>query len=386
MSTWSLQRYKHIGRNQGFPDDVINTSAEVLDRIHKKNPSVAKILTLRHLSELSDISYLYLRSAVHNNQNLYKKAVLKKQSKPQRAKRTIYIPTSELADLQRWLHHNVLRQCDVHPRSFAYSQGSHPIFAASEHSACEWLIKLDITDFFHSISESSVYKVFRGIGYTKLLSFELARLTTIRSAYDYLPRWHDGECDYQSIPFYDDSVSGVLPQGAPTSPMLSNLVAYDLDERLEAIAHRIGFCYTRYADDIAFSTERKLAKSDILKIKNEMLGAIRRSGFMPNEFKTKIAGPGSRKIVLGLVVNNIRPTLTRQFKDDIRKHFYFLESSKHGIPEHAKHCRMSTSALYEFIEGKAIWAKKVEPAYGRHILQRLHNLPWPPIDYSAKRY
>ena len=91
------------------------------------------------------------------------------------------------------------------------------------------------------------------------------------------------------------------PQGAPTSPMLSNLAAFDLDQKLTAFADLSGFVYTRYADDLTFSACGELpARMSIGDIHRTIVDTIRKCGFRENLKKTRVAGPGSKKVVLGL--------------------------------------------------------------------------------------
>jgi RNA-directed DNA polymerase len=110
--------------------------------------------------------------------------------------------------------------------------------------------------FFTSISEIQVYKVFRNIGYQSLVAFELARLTTNAPAASpryKLARWTAHPHEWR-IEDYKFKGLGYLPQGAPTSPMLSNLIMPQIDAQIENAASVTGLRYTRYSDDLTFST------------------------------------------------------------------------------------------------------------------------------------
>ena len=116
---------------------------------------------------------------------------------------------------------------------------------------------------------------------------------------------------------------GHLPQGAPTSPMLANLAVSALDERLSMLAEKHGLIYTRYADDMMFSTndnswERSVTPNFIGAVYKE-LGA---EGLSPNVAKTVVSSPGARRIVLGLLVDKDTPRLTRHFRSQLRQHLY----------------------------------------------------------------
>lgn len=137
-------------------------------------------------------------------------------------------------------------------------------------------------------------------------------------------------CDKQKeYPYVRRQYIGVLPQGAPTSPMLSNLAARKLDESLYEFAQKNGFVYTRYADDITFSATILPSSKSIGKLRNEIILLIRKNGFYENIDKFHIAGPGARKTVLGLLVDGEVPKLTKCFRQRIDRLMYSIK--KYGI-------------------------------------------------------
>jgi RNA-directed DNA polymerase len=103
---------------------------------------------------------------------------------------------------------------------------------------------------------------------------------------------------------------GHLPQGAPTSPRIANLVARELDAALMVVAESHGLTYTRYADDLTFSThQHNLNRSAVRDVIGKVCSAIAANGFTPNTAKTTVSPPGTRKIVLGLLVDRDKPRL-----------------------------------------------------------------------------
>ena len=126
------------------------------------------------------------------------------------------------------------------------------------HCGCKWLVKVDVMQFFESISERQVYRVFLRLGYEPLVAFEAARVCTrlTNTGRRFTRhRWRNIFAPTRySIEHYRSARVGNLPQGAPTSPMLSNLVVWHLDEELTQLAAVKGMVYTRYADDLLFST------------------------------------------------------------------------------------------------------------------------------------
>jgi RNA-directed DNA polymerase len=284
--------------------------------------------------------------------------------------------------VQRWIAQHILQIGRPHHASMAYAKGNTIYDAAQPHCGCRWLVKLDIRNFFESVSEIAAYRVFRAFGYQALPSFELARLTTRAGAATALRsrgRWLTNSNRHFKIAPYRQPRLGHLPQGAPTSPMLANLAAYKLDEALWAIAGHHGLVYTRYADDLAFSTraetfDRKLAS----KVIGETYTAMALFGFSPNATKARISPPGGRKVVLGLVVDGSKPRLTREFKSRLRQHLYYLRRNDFGPAVHAQRREFaSIVGLRHHVHGLIAYARQIEPKYGEDRAREFTEIVWP---------
>lgn len=379
MPDWSPQHYKFSGERQGISPEVIDAAIKINERIRCVNPQLPPILTLRHLSVLTDTPFYYLDKVVSRKHGRYKRILLRKKVPGRSRYRQIHIPEAPLLRIQRWITKNILRNTSAHSASFAYHPNSQPVFAAKEHCGCKWLLKVDIEDFFHNISEGKVYFAFKALGYPSLISFELARITTMTSAVDgtvIIPAANE----WTTIQRYKNDKEGCLPQGAPTSPMLSNLVMKRTDDRLTALAASYQFKYTRYSDDLAFSTDTKQTLSKMKQFKSLVLAELLASGFKHNRQKTVIRGPGARRIVLGILVDRAEPRLPKEFKDEIRQHLYYLNSSSHGPSKHADTRKMSVSTLYHHIRGKIGWAERIEHDYGANCLGEFNKVTWPPFN------
>jgi RNA-directed DNA polymerase len=151
--------------------------------------------------------------------------------------------------------------------------------------------------------------------------------------------------------------------------MLANLRMFGLDGDLSEIASHHGLIYTRYSDDLCFSTadrsfDRNKAKAFIAQI-YKILSA---SGFIANQAKTVISPPGSRKIILGLLVDGDRLHLPREYKDSIRQHLFYLSKSR-TASEHAqrRHFR-SVSGMLAHVRGLIDYARQIEPELGNAML------------------
>jgi RNA-directed DNA polymerase len=377
MPDWSPQRYKYDGEMLGVPSSVLENATRIIQRISETDPRLPVILTLRHFSILTGVPLRYVRALVSREFNPYKTVYLRKHVPGRNRYRIINIPEPDLLDLQTWIVDNILQYTKASRSSFAYHPKSRPVYAANEHCRCKWLVKVDIEDFFHNVSESQIYRIFHDLGYPSLLSFELARIATIA----------DAECGKQvkqairwtTISDYNNSIEGVLPQGSPTSPMLSNIAMKDLDHRLYQFSNSKGFVYTRYSDDLIFSTKSNRDYSEVKRFKRTVIGTLIEEGFDYNRQKTVICGPGTRKIVLGMLVDGPRPKLPIEDKDLLRQHLYFLTNPKHGPSKHAQARKTSVSTLYHHVRGKIAWAEQIEPAFGSSCLKSFNKIKWPPF-------
>jgi RNA-directed DNA polymerase len=214
---------------------------------------------------------------------------------------------------QRWIAQNILCQIDPHPASHAFAPGRDIVGAAKRHAGCHWLVKVDVRHFFESITEPSVYCVFRELGYSALVAFEMGRLCTRLHSNQY-PFWPGSFEEAEAITPYRRGAPGHLPQGAPTSPMLANLAVRGLDQRFEALAWERGWIYTRYADDLAFSTTGPSSRGRAMALATLAERELLAIGLIANRQKTTVVPPGARKILLGLLVDRAPPRLTRALR------------------------------------------------------------------------
>ncbi|MCQ1835159.1 reverse transcriptase family protein [Neorhizobium galegae] len=373
---WSSQRYISAGLKLGFSPDVLNIASEQLEQHITGLPPFPALLTLNHLAKRTNVPYLELRPLVRGQKpDAYHHFYIRKKSG---GHRRISVPEPTLMRIQQWIATHILNIAPVHQASYAFSPGSSIYKCAYQHRKARWLIKMDVTGFFGSISEIQVYRVFRSFGYQPLIAFELARLTTYApiSSPRYLLKEWQARTHSSPIDDYHRANIGYLPQGAPTSPMLSNLVMRSVDERIAKIAEKYGLRYTRYSDDITFSTtaefDRKRAR-DVIRSVTKMLTRV---GLHVNAGKTVVVPPGGRKVVLGLLVDGPEPKLSRDFRSNLRQHIFFLESL--GPMEHAKARGFETiSGMYRHIRGLIDFANMVDADYAAELLSRFQRVNWP---------
>lgn len=186
--------------------------------------------------------------------------------------RHIVAPSRKLKERQRWILKNILSCVEIKDCVHGFVKGKSIVTNAKCHVAKKEILCLDISDFFPSTKLSKVIDVFKKLGYIDAVAEYLATL-----------------CTY----------NGELPQGAPTSPALSNIIFTTIDEQLMLFAKENDLTYTRYADDLTFSTN----SNNIEEFIDEIECIINEFGYTLNKNKTHIMKDNYRKMVTGLVVN-----------------------------------------------------------------------------------
>lgn len=356
-------------------DKVVDNAAAVIDGFIDDHPGLPVLLTLGHLAHRTGVSWFHLRLFTEGSRGSdYTYFRIRKRSG---GHRLISVPEHRLMIVQRWIAAHILSALPVHRASFAFAPGSSIVRCATEHRGARWLIKLDISGFFGSISEIQVYRVFRDAGYAPLVSLELARLCThapsMSQRYREQPEWlvHDR----LRWSMYRQWGLGFLPQGAPTSPMLSNLIIRDTDRQIAALAVAAGLTYTRYSDDITFSIRGAFSRAQAVAVVRQTTAILRRTGLRVNDKKTRIVPPGARKMVLGLLVDGAEPRLTREFRDRLRQHLYYLE--KCGPEAHRAERNFDTlSGLYRHIRGLIDFAQSVDAEFAGRMRAKFDAVPW----------
>ena len=205
-------------------------------------------------------------------------------------RRQISAPCDELKVMQRRILRRLLGRLRAHPAAKGFERGESVVTNALPHTMQDVVIRMDLKEFFPSTSAKRVTDYFRRIGWDKKSAALLTELCT-----------HDGG----------------LPQGAPTSPRLSNLVNYQLDARLAGLAALFGGAYTRYADDLTFSLPLP-NRGDQNSLVGSTKAVLRDYGYtLHQDKKFRIARDHHRQVVTGLVVNQ-RVNLPRHVRRRLR--------------------------------------------------------------------
>jgi retron-type reverse transcriptase len=209
--------------------------------------------------------------------------------------RKLSAPSERLKFVQGAINDRILIRKPLHRSCHGFRRKKSIITNAKPHTGKDVLINIDLKDFFPSISGGRVYGIFVSLGFDNQVARFLTRITTYKN---------------------------FLPQGAPTSPALANLVCRRLDSRLAGLSKKLKARYTRYADDITFS-----GKENIITAIPLIRQIIKDEGFMVAEKKARIIRKGNRQEVTGLTVNQ-KVSVPRHLRRRIRAIIHRLSLNK----------------------------------------------------------
>ena len=244
--------------------------------------------------------------------------------------RMISAPDKDLQAIQSTIYSRILSSVTiVHPAAVGFRCGRSVVDNAAPHLGKRYVLKMDIHDFFGSIRSPRVRQTFKKIGYPENVSKVLGALCCLHRH---------------------------LPQGAPTSPALSNIVGYEMDRKLAALAAEYGLTYTRYADDLTFSGDVFPKEQIIPQVKR----IIRDEKFEPNHKKTHFMNQSSRKIITGVsVASGVKLTIPKSKKREIRKNVYFIMTK--GLAEHQRRIGSHDPAYLKRLIGMLCYWRAIEP-------------------------
>jgi RNA-directed DNA polymerase len=216
--------------------------------------------------------------------------------------RLIESPKPRLKELQRQILTHILNQIPVHSAAHGFCKGRSIKTFAAPHVGRRVVLKMDLENFFPSISGVRVQTLFRTVGYPEPIADLLGGICTNAAPRDV---WSGPT--YAVSPLHLRETRALyarphLPQGAPTSPALANICAYRVDCRLAGLAKSAGAAYTRYADDLAFSGDERFERI-IDRFSTHVAAILHEEGFSANHRKTRAMRQSVRQSLTGLVVN-----------------------------------------------------------------------------------
>ena len=231
-------------------------------------------------------------------------------------RRNISAPKAELAKAQQWVLEQILERFSFEPEAHGFITDRSIVSNASPHVGRKLVVNLDLADFFPTINLPRVRGLFRKLGYSGQVATLLALLCTEP------PRT---QAEVGGKVLHVALGERRLPQGACTSPALTNLICRRLDRRLAGLARGYGFAYTRYADDLTFSGDASEGLGRLLGFTRHIL---KNEGFAENPDKTRIMRQGRCQQVTGVVVNQ-RPSISRKERRRLRALLH--NAARHGL-------------------------------------------------------
>jgi len=277
--------------------------------------------------------------------------------------RLIEIPKPMLKRAQRAVLTRILAHIPVHEAAHGFISGRSVRSYVAGHSGHPLVLKLDLQDFFNSISDHRVLGVFRAAGYPHEVTRLLTRICTHATPSSVLAA--------ENLPWPARSrlQSAHLPQGSPVSPMLSNLCAFKLDCRLDGLARVAGGKYSRYADDLLFSGGHDFARqAENLHV--QALAIIQEEGFIFNARKTRFMRASQRQRAAGAIIN-AHPNLPREEFDRLKA--ILTNCQRHG-PESQN--RKPHEDFRGYLMGKIAWVTSLNPERGAKLREIFERIPW----------
>ncbi|WP_224362086.1 reverse transcriptase family protein [Hyalangium versicolor] len=263
--------------------------------------------------------------------------------------RRISAPRARLKQVQRVLLEKILEKMPTHEAAHGFVKGRSTVSNAGPHTGSTVVVRVDLENFFPTVHYGRVKGLFLLHGYGDEVAGTLAGLTTHR------PKLPDGRVVWP----------GALPQGAPTSPAIANLVCRRMDARLTALAKKYGATYTRYADDLSFSFKTPPEKMG--RFMWWVNAILQQEGFAENNPKRRLMRRAHRQRVTGLTVNekvSIPREERRRFKAIL------ANCRKHGVSSQAR----GRQDFESWLRGYAAYVRMVHPELGARWQREVKEL------------
>ena len=239
--------------------------------------------------------------------------------------------------------------------AMGFTDGRSVVTNATVHKGKNYVFNIDLKDFFPSIEQARVWKRLQLVPFN--FPVAIANLIAGLCAMKESRQEETGVIKYAYI----------LPQGAPTSPIITNMICDKLDRRLGGLARRFGLKYTRYADDITFSSMHNVYQKNG-EFRKELRRIIKDQGFTINDSKTRIQKRGTRQEVTGIIVCD-KLNVTQKYVRDVRNILYIWDRYGYNVAygkffprykEEKGHVKKGNPDLINVIDGKLMYLKMVK--------------------------
>lgn len=360
---WHEARQSHAGYlGQGVsgglqaPADIETAQALLRER------GLPPVATPQALAEAMGLSVAELKFLSYHREvartTHYRRFALPKKTG---GERIISAPMPRLKRAQYWVLDNLLAKVPCHAAAHGFVPGRSIVSNAAPHAGQGVVINLDLKDFFPSVAYPRIKGVFTALGYPDTVATVLALLCS-ENVSDLL------EVDGERFFVGGKGRDRVLPQGAPTSPMLTNILCRRLDRRLQGLADKLGFRYTRYADDLTFSASGP-GEALVGRLLRQVHHVLKDEGFVPHPDKQRVMRRASRQEVTGVVVND-GPSVSRTQRRALRAALY--RAATRGIAEATWN---GAPASRDTLLGQAQFVRMVDAKRGAALVAAARALP-----------
>lgn len=376
--SFPFEQFIKEAKEQNKSQEFIDACIEYAQNLCEKDFPV--IFSIENLAMFMGIQAKYLRNLIGDGKNniIYeyehknKRYNYFKLKKRNGKFREIMSPSKELKYIQKWILVNILEKYTLAESCKGFRKNISIYNNALVHENAELILKVDLLKFYDTITEKRVYGVFKSIGYVENLAYSFAKITTAKHRDDY---WID--FDKKSKEILNNFIvekPAILPQGAPTSPMLANILATKMDYRFEALAKKLNFNYSRYADDLTFSI-KKDGKLPSLKLVTKI---ISEEGFFINEEKTKYMKKGCKQFVTGLTTTN-GVNVSKKYRKEISEHIYYCR--KFGVNNHLEKRanefpRYNNIKFHNWLYGHLCFIKSINEKASKKMLEDFEKINW----------
>ena len=273
--------------------------------------------------------------------------------------RTLSSPKSGIRQCQTWIQNQILSHVAVADPAHGFVPRRSTLTNARPHVHAQIVINTDLADFFPSITFWRVEGVFRELGYSPAVATILALLCTESPRRQVV---YNGEKLFVAVG------ERSLPQGACTSPTLSNLVARRMDSRLSGIVQKLGWTYTRYADDATFSVRDSAAEKHVGYLLARIRHISQEEGFQVKESKTRILRQNTCQSVTGITVNN-EVSLPRELRRRLRAILHNAQKTGLAAQNRDNHPNFSS-----WLQGMIAYVRMVHPKEGAELFRQWESL------------
>ena len=329
----------------------LNHTDNNLEALHKHNLPVfaneTELATAMGI-DLKELRFLAFNRKVSEVSH-YQKFYLPKKSG---GRRLISAPMPRLKKVQYWILENMLNKVSLHKAVNGFVANHSIVTNAQPHVGKDLVLNMDVKDFFPSVHFKRVKGLLQQLGYSGKIATILSLICT-EAVTDQV------EIDGKN--YFVQKGNRVLPQGAPTSPAITNILCFSLDKRLQGLADKLNCNYTRYADDISFSGGKEIeAQQLVWRIKR----ILQDEGFTVHPEKIRIMRKGSQQEVTGVIVNE-KLNINRK---DLRQFRALLHNLK---KENGSAAQNHPANLLNHIIGYANFVKMVNPVKGGQFKQSI---------------